>query len=78
MRDRFVQRVEAMLADSSNPGETGRNVGVARGSGGGGGRGRAEYIPPVPKIPDAFAGSIRPKEAPLFDPPLLGWVKNMF
>lgn len=63
-RDRFVKRVEAMLAAEAK-----RNVGQNEISGDdappavgirgrpsvGRGRGRGEYVPPVPKIPDAFA-----------------------
>ena len=60
-RDRFVKQVEAMLAAEATrvnseviDGDTAPAVGRGR-SGIGHGRGRDEYIPPVPKIPDAFA-----------------------
>ncbi len=59
-RDRFVKQVEAMLAaeatrvnseiiDDVAPAVDRGRSGIGRG------RGRDEYIPPVPKIPDAFA-----------------------
>ena len=66
-RDRFVKRVEAMLADGPKTvgDETERNVvgaggGVARQNS----RRRDQFVPPVPKIPVAFAGSTRRSEAP--------------
>ena len=71
-RDRFVERVEAMLAaeerrknggiesdnDRDHP-ATGEGIGnsIARRGSRGNPRGRDEYIPPVPKIPEVFANT---------------------
>jgi len=63
-RDRFVKRVEAMLADGGSNtlpvDETGG--GVARQTSRRG-VGRNQFVPPVPKIPDAFVGPTRSEAA---------------
>jgi len=64
-RDRFVKRVEAMLADggsNNTPPADETEGGVARQTSRRG-VGRNQFIPPVPKIPDAFAAPTRSEAA---------------
>lgn len=70
IRDRFVQRVEAMLAESGGKDTTtgGRVDESERNDGMGGtarrySRKKEEFVPPVPKIPDVFVGAKRRSDA---------------